>query len=86
MRSIAAGINIETRHFMDDEHQITIGIDREFWPVVQRIANQRAIDKKWLASSGSEWDYLNIWIIGRLSSCPEGVDAHDWISKATQEN
>jgi len=82
MRSIGTGDNIEARHFVDDEHQITIGIDRNLWPKVQRIANQTANDKQWLGGRGSEWDYLNIWIIGRLSGCPKGVDAHEWISQA----
>jgi len=84
MRSIKNGDGVEARHFMDGEHQITIGIDRSLWPMVQRLANQTASSKRWLSGTGTEWDYLNIWIIGRISSCPKGVDAHAWISQAVE--
>lgn len=84
MNSIATAGNIETRHFMDDEHQITIGIDMDLWPALLRIAHQSARDNQWLAGRGTERDYLNIWIIGRLSTCSKGVEAHDWISQAAQ--
>ncbi|MCX6864631.1 MAG: hypothetical protein NTV46_00170 [Verrucomicrobia bacterium] len=84
MRSIGTGDNIEVRHFMDDEHQITIGIDRNIWTIIQRIANQTAIDKQWLDGKGSEWEYLNCWIIDQLSRCSKEVDAHEWISQAAE--
>ena len=82
MRSIAIGSDIEARHFMDDDHQITIGIKRNLWPVLQDIANRTASERRWLSGKGSDWDYLNIWVIGRLSSCPEGIEPHDWLSRA----
>lgn len=84
MRSIATGNNIEVRHFMDDEHQITIGIDSDLWPRIQLIANETARERRWLGGKGSDWDYLNIWVIGRLALCPKGVQGHDWISQAVQ--
>ncbi|MCR6663786.1 MAG: hypothetical protein NVV60_11760 [Luteimonas sp.] len=80
MRSIGGGDNIEVRHFMDDEHQITIGLDRSLWPLIQRIANQAAADNQWLGAKGSEWEYLNIWIVGLVAQCPRGVEAHEWIT------
>ena len=67
---------------MDDEHQITIGLDKNTWPILQEIANQTANEKKWLGGRGNDYEHLNIWLIGRLSNCPRGVEPHQWISKA----
>ena len=84
MNSIGTGTNYEARHFMDDERQITIAIDRDLWPMIQRVANQTANEEGWLGGRGSEWDYLNIWMISRLARCPRGVEGHDWVSQAVK--
>lgn len=84
MRSIGTAKNVEVRHFMDDEHQITIGIDRDLWPIVQGLANQAASERQWLGGKGSDGDHLNLWIIGHLARCPKGVEAHDWVSQAVK--
>ena len=70
MLSIAPGENVEARHFMDEEHQITIGIARHQWPRLQRLANQAAEANGGRPDPGAEWDRLNGWILRRLSSCP----------------
>lgn len=81
MRSISTGKKTETRHFMDDEQQLTIGIHKDLWPIVQRIANRTANEKQWLGGRGSDFDYLNIWIIGCVARCPKNVELHEWISQ-----
>jgi hypothetical protein len=73
------GQQVECRNFMDDEHQITIGIDSDLWPIIQQIANVTAKRKGWLAGHGSEWDYLNILIINLLSSRPFDKEPWEWI-------
>jgi len=82
MLSIAPGENVEARHFMDDEHQITIGIARHQWPRLQRLANQAAEANGGRPDPGAEWDRLNGWILRRLSSCPRGVAPHAWVALA----
>ena len=84
MMSIATGEDVEARHFMDGEHQITIGIDRNLWPRLQVVANEVARGKGWLRGSGTDWDCLNVWIIGRLNSCPKGMEPYAWVARAAQ--
>lgn len=76
------GNRVETRHFIDDEHQITIGIESELWPFLQQIANANAKRNGWLNGMGSDWDYLNIWIIRRVHSCPRDIEPWQWVEKA----
>lgn len=80
MVSISPEKNVEVRHFMDDEHQITIGVDAELWDILQRIANYTAKRKGWLDGRGSDWDNLNIWIVGRVAKRPKDVEPYQWIS------
>jgi len=71
----------EVRHFMSGEKQISIGIDNNHWDTIQRIANEQALSQNWLAGKGTNWDYLNIWIIGALFKCPRNVEPAEWITK-----
>ena len=66
---------------MNDEKQISIGIDNNHWNTIQRIANAQALSKNWLSGKGTNWDYLNIWIIGTLFKCPKNVEPAEWITK-----
>jgi hypothetical protein len=70
---------METRHFIDDERQITMSLKAEDWTTLQKIANLEATGKNWLSGVGSEYYFLNIWIIGRMSACPIGVNKDDWV-------
>ena len=76
MNSVDPGKNVEVRHFMDDEHQLSIGVDKDIWPALQAIANQQ--------TKGSDWYNLNIWIIRRLITCPGNIEPHQWISQAIE--
>ena len=83
MRSVKeSGEQIEVRHFMDDDYQITIGIDSELWPILQQIAIATAKRKGWLIGHGSSWDYLNLWVLGRLLHRPAKVEPWQWIEMA----
>ena len=73
---------IETRHFMNVEKEISIGLEEKLWPVVQLIANASAANKKWLSGKGSNFDHLNIWIFERLSECPNDIESNTWIAEA----
>ena len=75
MVSIKQAENVETRHFMDDEHQITIGVDKNMWQILQLVANYNT-------KIGSDWHNLNVWIINRLLSKPKDIEPWEWISKA----
>ena len=82
MVSISPEQHVETRQFMDDEHQITIGIPAEIWPILQELANHEAKQNNWLNGRGSPWAYLNIWINRRLVAKPDEVEPWEWIAKA----
>jgi len=82
MVSISRDDNVEIRHFMDDEHQLTIGIRAELWPLLQELANREAERRKWLNGRGSDGNYLNIWVIGRLAEKPEKVEPWQWVASA----
>lgn len=85
MNSIDTAENVEVRHFMDDEHQITIGIHKDIWPVLQGVANRKSKTAGWLNGAGGDWDNMNIWIIGRLAKCPSNIEPHNWISKVVED-
>jgi hypothetical protein len=74
----------ESRHFMDGERQITITLDAALWESVQELANRTAGSAKWLSGKGTNWDNLNIWIIGRVSRCPRGTEANQWVRQAIE--
>jgi len=76
--------DIESRHFMDDERQITITIDAQSWISIEILANKLAHIEGWLGGKGSNWHYLNIWVLGRLAKCPANVDKNDWIYQAIE--
>jgi hypothetical protein len=75
---------LETRHFMDDERQITISLETKAWESVQESANALALKNNWLAGTGGDYENLNIWIIGRLSACPPNVSSADWIMRSVK--
>ncbi len=84
MNSIDRNENTEVRHFMDDERQISIGIAPEAWIALQALANEKAKEAGWLNGRGSDWDNLNIWVIGRLARCPDGIEPYQWIAQAAK--
>jgi len=71
-------------HFMDDDHQLSIGVSKILWPVLQEMANREAQCSRWLGGLGSDWEYLNIWIIRRLADRPDGVEPWQWITRTAQ--
>lgn len=73
---------MESRHFFDDERQITIAVSIECWSRLQKLANDTAASEGWLGGKGSDWDYLNIWIIRRLSQRPKEIEKNEWIAQA----
>jgi len=73
---------METRHFMDDEQQITITVSESTWEAAQKLANETAISEGWLNNKGSNWDHLNIWIIRQLSQRPSNIDKNEWIKQS----
>ena len=85
MLSIAPGENVQARHFMDDEHQITIGIARHQWLQLERLVNQAAATNGGRPEPGADWDLMNGWILSRLMSCPRGVAPHAWVALAADE-
>jgi hypothetical protein len=76
----------EDRHFMDGEHQITVGIDPTLWLVVQQIADTAAGEKGSLVGNGSDWDRLNVWIVGQVHRCPKDIELWAWIEKQALEH
>lgn len=77
---------MESRHFFDEDRQFTIRIRAEKWAAIQQIANQEAYYQNWLKGEGGDYDNLNLWILRRLSSCPDGVDRNDWVEQAAGEH
>jgi hypothetical protein len=73
-------VDIETRHFMSDERQISIGIEKSLWNKLQTIANYEAFKEGWLGGKGSKGDYLNIFIIGLVYKCPKGIEPWRYIT------
>ena len=73
---------MESRHFFDDERQITVTVSIECWRQLQKLANETAASEGWLCGKGHDWDYLNIWIIGRLALRPIEIEKNEWIAQA----
>ena len=73
-------VNRETRHFMDDERQITISLDVNIWSAIESLIKTEGFRKGNCDSSN-----LNIWIIGRLSKRPNGITPELWVAKAVEE-
>ena len=73
---------MESRHFFDDERQLTITVNEVCWAAIQNLANEAAASEGWLGGHGSDWDYLNIWIIRRLAKRPNGIDKNEWVAQA----
>ena len=84
MVSISPEQNVEVRHFMNDEHQLTIGVRGDVWPLLQELANHGAMSNNRLSGRGSDWTNLNIWIIGRLHVKPRGIEPWEWVARAAQ--
>jgi hypothetical protein len=70
---------------MDDEHQITIGINKDLWPKLQIMANILAKQHGWLSAKGNDRDYLNILVISLLASRPKEIEPWQWITKTLND-
>ena len=76
--------DLETRHFMDDERQITISLEPKACESVQESANMQALNDNGLSGTGSDYKNLNICIIGRLSTCPPNLSSADWVMRSVK--
>ena len=80
MNSICPDENVEVRHFMNDENQITIGINKDLWLIIQNLANAKSKQQDWLSGKASDSDNLNILVVSRLATRPKSVEAWQWIA------
>jgi hypothetical protein len=85
MVSIQPTGDAEPRHFFDGDRQITIGLQKSYWLLLEQIAVEQANKRGWLEGGGITSDYLEIWIIGQVSSCPKNLQAWDWIKMADDD-
>lgn len=74
---------MESRHFMSSEEQITITLPQLTWQSLQRLANENAKKENWLGGEGSDWDYLNIWICYQVHVCPKNTKIEEWLKNFT---
>ncbi|WP_028765121.1 hypothetical protein [Shewanella colwelliana] len=78
--------DLETRHFFDGDKQKSVCLPPDLWPSLQELANETAKSENWLGGTGSDWDNLNIWILGEIRSWMDSTsDSTRWITSRSSE-
>lgn len=78
--------DFETRHFFDGDRQKSVCLPRDFWPSLQKIANETANSENWLDGNGTDWDNLNIWLLGQIRSMMKSTNCSSrWVTSRSSE-
>lgn len=78
--------DLEIRHFFDGDRQKTVCLPHDLWPSLQNIANETAKSENWLDGNGSDWENLNIWILGQIRAMMKTKNcSSSWVTSLSSE-
>ena len=87
MNSVRPGKDTETRHFFDEDLQLTIGIRSDLWALAEAAAEDKARRRDSLGSKRSSWEILNTWVIGVIHHGEQsGLEGWELVTEAVLDH